>query len=155
MSMSSLDNVILQHPFFAGVDPKLIQLIASCAKNARYEAGEVLFREGDAADTFSLIREGRVSVEAMIPQRGFTTVQTVSAGEVLGWSWFLPPYRWHYDARVIKAARAIVFDGKCLREKCEQNHELGFEVLKRLSIVIAGRLEATRLQLLDIYGVNA
>lgn len=155
MSMSSLDNVILQHPFFAGVDPKLIQLIASCAKNARYEAGEVLFREGDAADTFSLIREGRVSVEAMIPQRGFTTVQTVSAGEVLGWSWFLPPYRWHYDARVIKPARAIVFDGKCLREKCEQNHELGFEVLKRLSIVIAGRLEATRLQLLDIYGVNA
>jgi CRP-like cAMP-binding protein len=155
MSITSLEPVISQQPFFAGVDAKLIQLIVGCAKNGRFEAGQILFREGDPADQFYLIREGRVAVEAMIPQRGYTTVQTVSAGEVLGWSWLLPPFRWHYDARVMKLARAIVFDGKCLREKCEQNHDLGFEMLKRMSTVIAGRLEATRLQLLDVYGANA
>jgi len=91
----------------------------------------------------------------MIPQRGYTTVQTINAGEVVGWSWLLPPFKWHYDARVIKPVRAVVFDGKCLREQCEKNHDLGYEMLKRISQVIAGRLEATRLQLLDVYGANA
>jgi hypothetical protein len=78
-------------------------------------------------------------------------IQTVGTGEPVGWSWMVPPHRWQFDARVLEPTGAIVFDGKALREQCERDHELGYSLLKRLVSVIAGRLAATRLQLLDIY----
>ena len=78
---------------------------------------------------------------------------TVDAGEILGWSWLLPPYQWKFNARAMESIRAIALDGKCLRTKCEENHDLGYELLKRFAQVIEKRLEATRLQLLDVYAV--
>jgi hypothetical protein len=80
------------------------------------------------------------------------TIHTRHEGEVLGWSWMVPPYRWHFDARASETTRAIAMDGKCLRTKCDEDHDLGYEIMKRFSLVIAERLEATRLQLMDIYG---
>jgi CRP-like cAMP-binding protein len=74
---------------------------------------------------------------------------------VLGWSWLFPPYRWHFDARALELTRAIALDGKCLREKCEEDHDLGYELVKRVAQIIMERLQATRLQLLDVYGVHA
>ena len=94
-------------------------------------------------------------MELMIPQRGFATLQTVSEGEVLGWSWLLPPYRWRFGARTLQPTRALAFDGKCLRGKCEEDHDLGYELLKRFTNVVTERLEATRLQLLDLYGASS
>jgi CRP/FNR family cyclic AMP-dependent transcriptional regulator len=91
----------------------------------------------------------------MIPQRGFATLQTVSEGEVLGWSWLLAPYRWRFGARTLQPTRALAFDGKCLRGKCEDDHDLGYELLKRFTNVVTERLEATRLQLLDLYGASS
>jgi CRP-like cAMP-binding protein len=151
----TLEPIIRQHPFFQGLTDRHMQLIVGCAKNVILDAEQLVFREGEAADQFYLIREGLVSVEVMIPQRGATTVQTVGEGDVLGWSWLFPPYRWHFGARTLKLTRAIAFDGKCLRTKCEKDHDLGYELLKRFSRVVTERLEATRLQLLDLYGANA
>jgi hypothetical protein len=73
-------------------------------------------------------------------------------GEILGWSWLIPPYNWHFDARAVELTRAIALDGKCLRNKCEQDHDLGYELLKRFAHIMEQRLQATRLQLLDVYG---
>jgi hypothetical protein len=94
-------------------------------------------------------------VELLIPNRGYTTLQTVGEGDVLGWSWLLPPYRWRFGARTLQPTRALTFDGKCLRNKCEEDHDLGYELLKRFTFVVTERLEATRLQLLDLYGAPA
>jgi len=150
--IQTLEGIVGQHPFFKGMEDRHVQLIAGCAKNVRFDEGEIIFREGDPADQFYFIREGLVAVELMIPQRGFTTLQTVGEGEVLGWSWLLAPYRWRFGARTLQPTRALAFDGKCLRGKCEEDHDLGYEMLKRFTNVVTERLEATRLQLLDLYG---
>jgi len=153
--IQSLEPIIEQHPFFKGLSKHHIQFIVGCAKNVRFAEGEVVFREGDRADQFYFVRQGLVAVELMVPQRGFTTVQTVGAGDVLGWSWLLPPYQWRFGARTLEETRALAFDAACLRNKCESDHDLGYELFKRFSSVITERLEATRLQLLDLYGVGA
>jgi CRP/FNR family cyclic AMP-dependent transcriptional regulator len=155
MTTTTLEPIIRQHPFFAGFNDKHIKVITGCAKNVRFDEGHHLFHEGDPADQFYLIREGAVAVDVMTPQKGFVTVQTVGEGDVLGWSWLFPPHRWHFDGRIIRPTRALAFDGKCLRTKCEEDHHLGYEVLKRFTRLVVERLEATRLQLLDLYGAHA
>jgi CRP/FNR family cyclic AMP-dependent transcriptional regulator len=153
--IQTLEGIVSEHPFFKGLEERHIQLIVGCATNVRFREGEIVFHEGDPADQFYFIREGLVAVELMIPQRGFATLQTVSEGEVLGWSWLLAPYRWRFGARTLQPTRALAFDGKCLRGKCEEDHHLGYELLKRFTNVVTERLEATRLQLLDLYGASS
>lgn len=151
----TLDSVIREHSFFRGLDERYIEFITGCARNVRFEAGHYIFREGDPADRFYFVREGLVSIEVMVPQRGPATVQTVGEGDVLGWSWLAPPYRWHFDARALRETRALDFDGKCLRTKCDEDHDLGYEIMKRFTNVVSERLDAARLQLLDLYGTHA
>ncbi len=151
----TLEPLLKAHPFFEGMEDPHIQLLAGCSSNVRFTEGQVIFREGDPADQFYLIREGLVSLQFMIPHRGLTTVNTVGAGEVMGWSWLFPPYKWHFDARTQQPTHALAFDGKCLRQKCEEDHDLGYQVFKRFMQIITERLESTRLQLLDIYGNHA
>ncbi len=150
--MQTMKDLIAEHPFFRGLDPEHLDVIAGCAQNVRFQAGEFLFREGDEADRFFLIRHGRVALSTYIPERGAITIQTIGAGEVLGWSWLFPPYRWHFDARALEVTRAIAFDGKCLREKCQADPKLGYELMRRFASIMVDRLQATRLQLLDVYG---
>jgi len=147
----SLESVIKAHPFFADMPEKHLEFITGCAKNVAFPERFTIFHEGDPANEFYFVREGLVSVELLVPSRGATTVQTVAEGEILGWSWVSPPYRWHFTARTLQRTRALVFDAKCLRAKCEEDHDLGYEVLNRFVNVISARLDATRLQLMDIY----
>jgi CRP/FNR family transcriptional regulator, cyclic AMP receptor protein len=150
--MNTLDTLIADSPVFAGLDPAYLELIAGCAQTAGFEADQYLFREGDQADTFYLVRHGRVGIETVVAGQGALTVETVDAGDVVGWSWLFRPFRWHFDARAIDPVRAIAFDGACLRGKCDQDHTLGYELLNRFSPVMLERLLATQLQLIDVYG---
>jgi CRP-like cAMP-binding protein len=152
--MENLERIIAEHPFFEGLDSEFTKLMVSCAANVRFKAGTYILKEGDPANTFYLIREGKVAVEVFAPQRHPIIVATLSVGELLGWSWLLPPFQWKFHARAIDGVRAIALDGKCLRTKCEENHDLGYAVLKRFSQIMEQRLEATRLQLLDVYSVS-
>ena len=152
--MENLEHIIAEHPFFEGLDSEFTKLMVSCASNVRFKAGIYILKEGDPANTFYLIREGKVAVEVFAPQRQPIIVATLSVGELLGWSWLLPPFQWKFHARAIDGVRAIALDGKCLRTKCEENHDLGYAVLKRFSQIMEQRLEATRLQLLDVYSVS-
>lgn len=153
--MESIEKIIAEHSFFKGLDPRFLQLAAGCAKNVRFDAGEYLFREGTEADQFYAIRHGKVAIEVFVPQRGHVTLQTISAGEIAGWSWLFPPYRCVFDVRAVEMVRATSFDGRCLRTKCEADTALGYEMMKRLAQLVVNRLEATRLQLLDLYGNSA
>ena len=152
--METLERIIAEHPFLAGLDPEFTKLMVGCASNVRFKKGDYLFREGDPANTFFLIRNGKVAVEIFAPQRQPIIVATLEEGEILGWSWLLPPYQWKHQARATEEVRALALDGKCLRTKCEANHDLGYEVLKRFAQIIEQRLEATRMQLLDVYAAR-
>lgn len=154
MVTQTLERVIEDHPFFAGLDQEFMDLVLGCATNVRFAKDSYIFKEGQPANTFYLIREGNVALEIFAPQRKPIVVQTVSVGEVLGWSWLLPPYHWKFHAHALADTRAIALDGKCLREKCEKNHDLGYEFLKRFSQIVVHRLEATRFQLLDVYSAQ-
>jgi len=149
--MENLERILAEHPFLEGLEERHIKVLVGCASNVVFEAGRFIFREGDEADKFYIIRRGRVALELYAPDRGPIAIQTIGEGEVLGWSWLFPPYRWHFDARAMELTRAIALDGKCLRTKCEEDHSLGYELLKRFSHIIMERLQATRVQLLDLY----
>jgi CRP/FNR family cyclic AMP-dependent transcriptional regulator len=149
--METLERILVEHPFFRELDPKHLQLLVGCASNVRFSAGERLVREGGEANEFYLIRQGKVAVEVVSPGRGQIRIQTLDEGEVLGWSWLIPPYRWRFDARALSAVRAFALDGRCLRMKCEEDHDLGYELLKRFSHILSRRLEATRIQLLEMH----
>ena len=152
--METLERIITEHPFFVGLDDAFTNLMVGCASNVRFQAGTYILKEGDPANTFYLIREGKVAVEVLAPQRPPIIISTLGNGEILGWSWLLPPFQWKFHARAVEDVRAIALDGKCLRTKCEENHDLGYEILKRFARIIELRLDATRLQLLDVYAVR-
>jgi CRP/FNR family cyclic AMP-dependent transcriptional regulator len=150
--MENLERILSAHPFFAGLDDSFLKLACGCAKNVRIEAGRFVFHEGEPADHFYLIREGRVALQVSAPGRGAATFLTLGPGEVFGVNWLVPPYRWVYDARALEPTRAVAMDALCLRNKCETDHDLGYAIMKRLMPVLIDRLQTTRLQFLDLYG---
>jgi CRP-like cAMP-binding protein len=152
MSIETLERVLAEHPFFEGLEPPHLDTLVGCAANATFDEGQFLFRAGQPADSFYLVRHGRVAVESVAPGRGSLTIETVADGDVLGWSWLFPPYRWHFDARATSFVRAFVLDGACLRGKCERDPALGFALMKSFAGVVVQRLEATQMQLMDLYG---
>jgi CRP/FNR family cyclic AMP-dependent transcriptional regulator len=154
VEIEGLERIVREHAFFAGLDEGFCRLVCGCAKNVRFDAGQYLFHEGDPADVFYLLRHGRVALEVTAPERGPVTFQTVAAGEIVGVSWLIPPYRWTYDAKALELVRAISMDATCLRQKCEDDHDLGYEMMKRFVPVLVERLQATRLQILDVYGAH-
>lgn len=150
--METLEHIIREHPFFAGLDLRFCELVCGCAKNVRFEAGQFLFHEGEPANEFYLVRHGRVALQIAAPGRTALTFQTLGEGEIVGVSWLIPPYRWEYDAQALELTRAIAIDGSCLRAKCEADHDLGYEMMKRVVPIVIRRMQAARMQLLDVYG---
>lgn len=150
--METIEALLRDAPVFAGLTQDNLALLAGCGSNVHFAAGDVLFREGDAADSFYVIRHGSVVLETFVPARGAVTIETLEEDEVVGWSWLFPPYRWHFDARALVDLRATAFDGACLRGKCDADPALGYELMSRFAQVLIDRLQWTRLRLLDVYG---
>lgn len=148
--MTSLETDIAAHPLLQGMTPSQLKILTDSAMRAEFNPGDVIFREGDPANRFYLIEEGRVILESRKPDRAPVEIQTIGAGDVLGWSWLFPPYYWQFEARAVEPTRAIFFYGTRLREHCDRDHDLGYELMKRMSGVMLKRLQATRQQLLDL-----
>jgi len=150
--MRTLEDVMAEGPVFAGLERPQLEFIAGCGRNVGFSHGDKLFREGDAADTFFLLRKGRVALTTHVPARGDLAIETIQPGDVVGWSWLFPPYEWHFDARAVDDVRAIAFDGACLRGKCDEDPALGYALLTRFTQIMIDRLQHTRTQLIDVYG---
>lgn len=150
--MKTLEDLLSQHPFFKTMDASIIKTLSSCGQNTVFKAQEVIAHEGQPATTFYLIRKGKVAVQTSMPSRQSQTIQTLSEGDILGWSWLFEPYEWMFKVTALQETHAIALDGLCLRKKCEQDPQLGYQLMKRFSKLIIERLTATRLQLLDVYG---
>jgi CRP/FNR family cyclic AMP-dependent transcriptional regulator len=159
MQTENLTEILRQHPFLAGLSEAHMQVLIGCASNVRFAEGAPLIHEGQIANKFFLVRAGRIALETDVNARGKIRIQTVGPGDVLGWSWLISPFRWHFNALAVAEVRAVALDGECLRKKCEQDRDFGYEMLSRFSRVMERRLEATRMQLLDLYttspGANA
>lgn len=152
MSIHDLAPLLAENPFFADFDPGYLELIAGCASNVKFGAGESIFRDGRPADRFYLVRFGRVAVEVFAPGKGPVTIQTLEEGDVLGWSWLIPPFTWRHDARALELTRALAFEGECLRKKCEEDPRFGYQLMGHFARVIAERLHNAQVQLMDLYG---
>lgn len=148
--MKNLEPMIAAHPFLEGMEPRQIKILAEAAMPVSFEEGQIIFQEGEMANRFYLIQEGKVRLETHAKDGASVTIQDIGAGDVLGWSWLFPPYYWHFDARAIEPTTAIFFYGTRLREQCESDHDLGYELMKRMAEVVVGRLQMTRLTLLNL-----
>lgn len=152
--MDGMKRIVSEHRFFTGLSQEFTNLVTGCCKNVRFDAGQFLLHEGENADQIYLIRYGRVALQISAPGRGDIIIQTLGEGEFVGASWLIPPYRWSHDARAIELVRAISIDAQCLRNKCEADPHLGYEMMKRFAPVLVERLHATRMQILDVYGAR-
>ena len=153
--MQTIEEYLPEHPFFAGLDQPTLELLAGCATNVHFSEGEVLFQEGDQADTFYIVRKGRIAIQVHAPAAGGIVLDTADAGGVVGWSWLVPPYLWMFDARASESTSAVAFDGACLRGKCESDPAVGYALMQRVTRVMFDRLEAARLRLIDMYGSSS
>jgi CRP-like cAMP-binding protein len=147
----SIETRVALHPFLAGMNPTYLALLIDCAMVAHFKAGAVILREGEIANRFYLIESGKVVLES---GQGFgqpVVVETIVAGDMLGWSWMFAPYVWQFTARAIEPTNAIFFYGTILREYCEKNHSLGYELFKRIAPVMLRRLQAARQKMLSIH----
>jgi len=153
--MVHAESLLSEHPFLKDLTKEQIAALAKLSEAVQFDDGKCIFREGEEASAFFLIQRGKVAIQIFAAQRGVLTIQTANGGDVLGWSWLVPPHTWRFSAQAIDSVQAIRLDGKKLLQLCQKDHELGYQILSRLFQVVAQRLEATRLQLLDLYGNNS
>lgn len=154
MQVHDLERLLEDHPFVQGMHLEHVRTLLGCCSNRHFEAGEQIFRGGNESNEFYLIREGNVSLELNIPGNAPLRVESRSGGDILGWSWLVKPYRWHFDARALTAAAVLIVDARCLRDKCDTDHDFGYEILRRFAELMVRDVRSMSLQLIDMYGTR-
>jgi CRP/FNR family transcriptional regulator, cyclic AMP receptor protein len=150
-----LSTRVALHPFLAGMNRTQLTLLTDCAVSRHFKMGQTILREGEFANGLYLIETGKVALESEIGFGESIVIQTIGAGDLLGWSWMFPPYVCQFTARAVEPTTALFFYAAILREYCEKNHSLGYEVLKRISAVIVTRLQSAHNQMLSLYSNRA
>jgi CRP-like cAMP-binding protein len=153
--MKTIADLIAEESFFQGLDQSSLDFVAGCGRNVHFASGDRILTEGDPANTFYVLRGGRVALSFFVPERGSVVVDTLGGGDVLGWSWLFEPHRWQFDAEAEEDVSAVAFDGACLRTKCESDPRLGYVLAQRFARVMLERLQSVRMRMLDVYGAGA
>ncbi len=153
--MKTIADLLAEESLFQGLDKDTLEFVAGCGRNVHFSPEDRILTEGEAANTFYVLRSGSVALSFFVPGRGGVVIDTLGQGEVLGWSWLFEPYRWQFDAEAREEVAAVAFDGACLRAKCETDPHLGYVLTQRFAKVILGRLQSVRLRVLDVYGAGA
>ena len=151
MTTDPMAKRLSKHPFLRGLAHDHLTLLTDCAFPLQFKAGQIIFREGENAKLFYLIEKGKVVLESKAEFGEPVVIDTIGAGDLLGWSWMMPPYKWHFTARAVEPTEAIYFAGTILRDYCERDHSLGFELHKRLSAVMMKRLHDARRKMLEMH----
>lgn len=150
--MRTIAELLADQPLFRGLRADWLELLAGCGQLVRFEAEDRILTSEGNADRFFVLRRGRVAIEIDSPGQGPLIIETLGPGDLVGVSWMLAPYRWTFDARALEPTAAVALDATCLRVKCEDDPALGYELFKRFAGLVRNRLQAARLQLLDLYG---
>lgn len=147
----NLQSLRESSPLLTKLSNTELEFFESVSRQVRLEGGEILFEEGAPADDFYVISEGRVGLEITSPGKAPMIIQTLGTGDLVGLSWFFPPYRWIWRARVMTDTSLVAFDAVEVRRKCQENRDLALEVTGVVASELAARLHRTRVQLLDLY----
>jgi CRP-like cAMP-binding protein len=150
--MDSLISNLERSEFLSGLVPRHLATLAECATTVTFAAGEMLCRAGEAVDVFWLVQSGRVALGFFQPGSSEITIATLSEGDVAGFSWLFAPFESRFDIMAVTPVTALRFDGRVLLETCGTDPEFGFQLMSRFTRVIADRVDAMSLQLLDVYG---
>lgn len=149
--MSTLLQSLTEHPFLQGIADRHLKRLADFASVVEFKENDTVFREGEDAKAFYLIQQGRVRLVINVPPSESVIVDVLGEGDAMGWSWLTPPYQWHFDAMASEDAVATALDGEMLRNYCDEDHDLGYELVKRSLQVVEKRLMSTRIRLTDMY----
>jgi CRP-like cAMP-binding protein len=142
---------VASHPFLSGMNHTQLALLTDCAIPVHFEKGRIIFRQGETANRFYLIECGKVALESTDEHGNPVVIDMIGPGDLLGWSWMFPPYIWRFTARAIEPSSLIFFYGTILREYCERDHSLGYELFKRMAPVMIKRMQAARTQMLAMH----
>jgi CRP/FNR family transcriptional regulator, cyclic AMP receptor protein len=153
--MTTLTEMVAEHRFTKGLNPRYLHLLTECASLEHFAAQQMIFEEGGPADRFYLIHTGLVALQTFVPGHGVTTIQTLGTGEALGWSWLVPPYRWHFSAVAVEPVEAVSICAPMMKDRMEENHDFGYAILLQMGPVMLERLQSTRMRLLEAYGMPA
>lgn len=137
-------RLIARQPFFKGLSQRHFQTLADLAMVKEYKAGDCIALEGDPANRFYLILSGKVELRTETGERNSVLVRMLGAGDDLGWTWLFPPYYFQGSAYAVDSVKTIFFYGTRLRQKCEDDHDLGYELMKRVAQVAISHLNAIR-----------
>ncbi len=151
LKTKSIKDKLSEMKFFEGIEDDMIAYISQCGMNKHFKRGQYLGKEGDSADHFYIIRKGRIGLQLHHHDKGTIMLKTIHPGEIAGVSWIVPPYRYNFDLIALEETSAIEFNGKCIRDKCEKDHRLGYLLLRKFTGMLSERLKNTRIQLLDVY----
>jgi CRP-like cAMP-binding protein len=146
-------EVISGNSFFAGMEEKHLDFLASTAQYIKTDTGEILFRQGEPAKTFYLALSGQVAIEVAAIQGPGMQLQALGAGQMLGWSWLIEPYRWDFQARITEESEMIEFDGQAILAQCERDNAFGYQLYKRFTYLMSERLASARRKMMDQWEV--
>jgi CRP-like cAMP-binding protein len=145
-------DALAAHPFLHGLSHDHLVVLAGTARDVTFPARHRLFEDGGSANRFWLLQSGHVTLDLHVPGQGRMKIETIGMGELLGWSWLFPPYRWAFGAVAASPVEAFEFDARAVRGCCESDPVLGYELTTRLAHVVARRLQATRIRLITSAG---
>ncbi|MFV8834205.1 Crp/Fnr family transcriptional regulator [Aquisalimonas sp.] len=149
MTTADVSAQLRQQPFFADLDEYVIQQLSRCATPRTLPRGDVLFRQGEVSDAFYLVTQGEILIEIPAISGPALEIQRLTEGQILGWSWLIPPYKWTFQARAEADTELLAFDGAAILAHCEEEPAFGYAVLKKFSALMSERLEAARRRMMD------
>lgn len=149
MTNPSIAKYLSSHYFFSGLNPEFIEFLARCANQRQLKQDEILFRQGERAHQFFLLRKGSISIEIPAITGPMLEVQNLEPDQILGWSWLIAPYQWNFQARAVESSEVLEFDGDAVLARCEEEPKFGYELVKRFSSLMSERLNAARRKMMD------
>jgi CRP-like cAMP-binding protein len=149
MNNQSITEYLSTHEFFSELSEDLVTLLCESVSTQEIKKGQVLFQLGEHADKFYIIRNGRISIQIPAIMGPTLEIQTLSTNQVLGWSWLISPYQWHFQAKAEEDSKLLAFDGAKILARCEQEPKFGYELLKRFASLMSERLDASRQKMMD------
>ncbi len=149
--MKAIKDILKELSFFKDMSGEMLEYIAGCGQNMHFAPNEFMGRENEAADFLYVIKKGNVAIQVIHPIKGPLTIRTLGSGELAGFSWIIPPYRLQFDIKALEHTSVVALDGTCIRKKCEEDHHLGYLLMKQSAAIMNKRLIDTRIQLLDVY----
>ena len=137
------------HAFFSRMDSSFLKFLSNSVTELRIKKGDVLFKHGNRADKFYLLRNGQISIQVPALMGPTLEIQTLGEDQILGWSWLIPPYRWSFQARALEDSDLLEFDGSAILARCEEDPNFGYELFKRFAALMSERLDAARQKMMD------